>query len=1269
MKFNTYIFRVFSLLFTFYYLAQLKMYAQVTPSSTRSYVLEQTPREAMTTLTNSTVYTSVQSTLSYVDGLGRPSQTVIVRGSGDGTKDVLGTTAIYDNFGRNFKNFLPIPNSTAGGAFLANPQTLGQAFYGDTHPYTEVNTFDNSPLNRSIQSFGAGQAWRTVGSTKPVNRQYNIPAPNTVIYFQAGLAGIGANVSSLTKQQKATNLAKGISYEFDGITAADNSPDAPNAGTTLRYYGANDLTMTTSTSERGKKIIEYRDLQDRVIRKDVEVSSDTTITVHYVYDIFQRLAYVIPSEAYKLFSNSKLSISETEAEFKELIFSYRYDERGRQIRKHIPGVGWTEICYDRLDRPTMSQDPQEASKTPKQWQMLKYDAFGRVVINGITDSYNSSDRDALQTAFNSITTPYERRTTTGLLYSNLSYPASVATTDAQIMKVNYYDDYGTDWIPTGLSFLTATGGDAPFNQIQMNGMLLGYKERNLETNVLYTSTMYYDDRKRMVNSNSENHVGGKDRTNLNYSFTGEVLKARKVHDKGTTISTITEISEYSYDHLGRKKSYKHSLNGATQNVGVYTYDAIGRMIQKGLKPAGLAQSSKQTGNWNDVGSWLSNNVPTLSDAVTINTGHTVTILNGQSGSAGNLTDKGLLSIQTGGQFNVGKVNTNTLQNVDFSWHIRGGIKGINLDASGNPVLAGGDLFSMKLGYEDDFTYFDGNIRSQTWISSIDNLSRTYTYRYDGASRIKAGVYSGGKPNENYTIENMNYDSNGNILNLWRKGSTGSGTFGYVDKLNYGYTTSSNKLNSVTDVIGGNSNTGDFRDGNTVGNDYDYWVDGSMKKDLNKGISEIQYNYLKLPKRIDFSNGSWVTYQYNASGAKLKKITSGGITTDYVGNKIYENGNLYQIGHDEGRIVNGIYEYNITDHLGNLRVAFKDSVGIAKITQAQDYDVWGLENWTSKYVNTTKDNRFRMNGKELEKETGLMDLGMRMYNPTTGRLLSIDKAASLYSSYSTYGYCLNNPIKFVDIEGNFVIDAETARKYPALAYMINSILPNLANNPEVLEALAYTVGNGSMSNDRKQSTINLIKSYLASGSGPKIKVTHPPTNQVPNGPEVNESDGGHYDGNISSDERNNLYINRISVERLEKSANVYLKSKGEKGGGNFAVEIFNVGHTITHEFAHFLLNAILGDNGEDSRGGTYEAGDSFSGRAFKGNTFHPEGATMEKKGTTQFYNSFRNTSLLRGLIAGEGGLNLYIQQNSATNNSTSEKKEEKSNTTKVGGAHD
>ena len=1019
MKFNIYIFRVFSLLFAFCYLVLPKIHAQVTPSSTRSYVLEQTPREAMTNLTNSTAYTSVQSTLSYVDGLGRPSQTVIVRGSGDGTKDILGTTATYDNFGRNFKNFLPIPNSTAGGAYLANPQTLGGAFYGDTHPYTEVTTFDNSPLNRPIQSFGAGQAWRVSGNTKPVNVQYNIPAPNTVVYFQAGLAGIGANTSTLTKEQKAKNLADGTSYEFDGITAANysnNTPDAPNGVPTLRYYGANDLTMTTSSSERGKKIMEYRDLQDRVIRKDVEVSSDTTLTTHYVYDIFERLAYVIPPEAYRLFSNSKLSISETDPEFKELIFSYRYDARGRTIRKHTPGAGWTEICYDKLDRIVMSQDPQEGSKSPKQWQFLRYDAFGRVVVNGLTDSYNSSDREALQTAFNGITTPYERRTTAGLLYSNNSFPSIVAVTDAQVMKVNYYDDYGTDWIPTGLSFLTATGGDAPFSQTQMNGMLLGYKERNLETNVLYTSTMYYDDRKRMVNSNTENHVGGKDRLSLNYSFTGEILKALKTTDKGTVITKITEVSEYVYDHLGRKKNYQYSLNGVRQNMANYQYDAIGRLIQKGLKPAGLAQSSKQTGNWTDATTWLSGFQPSLNDNVTITAGQTITIPSGQSASAGILNDRGIL--KNFGTLNMGKVNGTTLQNVDFFHHIRGGLRGINLDASGNVALNNGDLFSLKIFYEDDLTYFDGNIRKQEWKTALDNISRSFTYRYDGSSRIKAGVYSG-KTGENYTLGNVSYDNNGNIKNLIRNGLKTDKSFGIVDNLAYTYNPNSNKILKVDDV---SNETASFTD--AVGTtDYTYNPDGSLKSDANKGLNLLEYNYLKLPKKVTFADGKTITYQYLSNGKKLKETTSTGDITDYVGNVIYKNRALYQISHDEGRVIQNAsgsydYEFDIKDHLGTLRVSFKDSLGIAKTTQESHTGAFGEILTSLTYINTPKPDNFDYTGHERLKtfNLGYIDAGARLYDPFVPRFTTIDPLAETSRRFSPFTYALNRPTMFIDPDG-------------------------------------------------------------------------------------------------------------------------------------------------------------------------------------------------------------------------------------------------------------
>jgi RHS repeat-associated protein len=984
-------------------MAWVNIYAQITPSTTRSYVIEQTPRKALTTLTNATAYTDVQSTVSYLDGLGRPLQTIIVRGTADGTADIVGSTTVYDNFGRATKGFLPTPNSTAGGAYLANPQTQGETFYNDTHPFTEVTVYDNSPLNRPLTSFGAGQAWRTVGNTKPVNVQYNIPAPNTVIYFQAGLAGIGANTSSFSSEQKAQNLAKGISYEFEGITAADFNNNSPNSPTpTLRYYGANDLTMTTHTSERGKKIIEYRDLQDRVIRKDVEVSADTVLTTHYVYDIFQRLAYVISPEAYKLFSNSKLSISENDTEFKELIYSYRYDSRGRNIRKHIPGAGWTEICYDLLDRPVMSQDQQEASKTPKQWQFIVYDAFSRVIKNGITDQYNSSDRDALQTLFNGITTPYENKDNTKpLLYSTQSFPSSFTITDAEVMKVNYYDDY-LNMVPAGLEFLTGTGGDAPFSTFQMNGMLVVSKERNLETNTLYTTAMYYDDRKRMVNQNAENHVGGTDRLNINYSFTGEILKALKTTDKGTAISKITEVSEYLYDHLGRKISYVH--NG--KPIAKYEYDAIGRLKNKKFSPSGTSQNSKQTGNWTDANSWLSGILPNANDNVTINTGHILTIPSGQIAGAGTLNDKGTL--RNFGTLNMGKATSSDLYLQTMSWHIRGGLRGINLDASGNVK---NDLFSMKLFYEDDLTYFDGNIRKQEWKTGLDNVTRSFTHRYDGASRIKAGVYSG-KTGENYTLADVTYDNNGNIKKLIRNGLISGNTFGIVDNLSYTYNANSNKILKVDDI---SNVTASFAD--VAGNDYTYSPDGSLTSDANKGITSIEYNYLKLPKKITFSNSQTVEYQYSASGLKLREKAKDGTIMDYVGNVIYKNNTLFQIGHDEGRILNGEYEYAIKDYLNNVRVLFRDSLGIAKISQSENFGAYGEALKSLNYHrNTTNKSQFVYSAYERSEDLGTYDANARMFDPIVPRFWQIDPLAENDGSFSPYNYTFGNPINFIDPSG-------------------------------------------------------------------------------------------------------------------------------------------------------------------------------------------------------------------------------------------------------------
>ena len=82
-----------------------------------------------------------------------------------------------------------------------------------------------------------------------------------------------------------------------------------------------------------------------------------------------------------------------------------------------------------------------------------------------------------------------------------------------------------------------------------------------------------------------------------------------------------------------------------------------------------------------------------------------------------------------------------------------------------------------------------------------------------------------------------------------------------------------------------------KNGANAADEYSYDANGNLTKDLNKGISGITYNFLNLPNAVTFSDGSTITYTYEADGTKLRtvhKIGSTTTTTDYCGNVIYEN---------------------------------------------------------------------------------------------------------------------------------------------------------------------------------------------------------------------------------------------------------------------------------------------------------------------------------------------------------------------------------------------
>lgn len=171
--------------------------------------------------------------------------------------------------------------------------------------------------------------------------------------------------------------------------------------------------------------------------------------------------------------------------------------------------------------------------------------------------------------------------------------------------------------------------------------------------------------------------------------------------------------------------------------------------------------------------------------------------------------------------------------------------------------------------------------------------------------------------------------NGNIQSLFREGAPDID--GYPTNLdNLSYTYQGNKITAIADSYG---HLG-FADLATTTEEYLYDANGNMIEDKNKGISQIRYNRMNLPVVITFSNGNEIHYLYDAGGSKLQKIAipaaGGQTTTDYSGGFVYTNNSIDFFAFSEGRVRkvsgNWQYQYDLKDHLGNVRTTFTNDNG-------------------------------------------------------------------------------------------------------------------------------------------------------------------------------------------------------------------------------------------------------------------------------------------------------------------------------------------------------
>jgi RHS repeat-associated protein len=391
-------------------------------------------------------------------------------------------------------------------------------------------------------------------------------------------------------------------------------------------------------------------------------------------------------------------------------------------------------------------------------------------------------------------------------------------------------------------------------------------------------------------------------------------------------------------------------------------------------------------------------------------------------------------------------NSKGLQNVDYAYNVRGWLKSINDDAQND-----NDLFDFSLRYNDPTgnvaPLFNGNISQTSWSTASANttsnpVSNLYTYSYDAFNRITSAIDNTG----NYNLSLVDYDKNGNILTLQRRGAINSSAtlFDLMDNLSYTYD-SGNKLIQVDDSSGVSEG---FKD--VSGTDYTYDENGNMVSDNNKGISSISYNHLNLPTSVGFAGQqAAISYVYDATGVKQKKIVAGSgistITTEYAGNYVYEkvgagNNELQFFNHGEGYVKQSFgnfeFVYQYKDHLGNVRLSYIDTnlngeIEIAantggsysEIIEESNYYPFGLKHQGYNSVVSSNGNALGQKEKTFQDQRYEDDLGLNWYafkyrnhDPSIGRFFGIDPLAEKYAYNSTYAFSENKVIMYNELEG-------------------------------------------------------------------------------------------------------------------------------------------------------------------------------------------------------------------------------------------------------------
>ena len=384
-----------------------------------------------------------------------------------------------------------------------------------------------------------------------------------------------------------------------------------------------------------------------------------------------------------------------------------------------------------------------------------------------------------------------------------------------------------------------------------------------------------------------------------------------------------------------------------------------------------------------------------------------------------------------------------------------GTNGPVAPGGGNGGYGAGNLFGMEIHYFDSNAelnakdWYNGNISWIEWRVK-EEVTQSYGFQYDNLNRLLGAKYKGidqltcePLPPGAYDVTVSGHDERGNIGKITRNGVIDwpnpdeFPVYAQIDNLVMTY--DGNEMNSVVE------SASDKQGYKSTGGSPKY-TNGNQTLDPSFNMSTV-YNYLDLPTSLTSDSGN-MTFVYDANGRKLKMIKTVDQVVEetvYAGEFEYINGDVKSIHHEEGRVVyqaelpggsspSDYLEWNISDHLGNVRVRFtdKDGDGIPR-ADAEDevknevlgsyhYYPFGMK-MEGPWLGQQGDiNKYQYNGIETFDEiaSGIGLTTYRVHDAALGRWLQVDPKAEALKGDSPFCAMSDNPISHIDPEGDFAL---------------------------------------------------------------------------------------------------------------------------------------------------------------------------------------------------------------------------------------------------------